>query len=56
MRAGESWSANLAPLAIPRAKPLQAEQPTLLQMWQLKKELQRMEHRRHAHRKLLPTR
>lgn len=56
MRAGESWEANLAPQAIPRAKRLQTEEPSLLQLWQMKKELQRMEHRRHAHVKLLPAR
>jgi len=56
MRAGESWEANLAPQAIPRARRLQTQEPTLLQLWQLKKELQRMQHRRHAHVKLPPAR
>ena len=56
MRAGESWDANLAPPAIPRVKRLQGEEPTLMQLWQLKKELQRMEQRRHAHARLLPAR
>jgi hypothetical protein len=47
MRPGESWSANLQQPAIPRrALPLDAE-PTLLQMWQFQRELQRM---RHHHR------
>ena len=56
MRAGESWSDNLALPAIPRAARLQAAEPTLLQLWQFKKEAQRMAQRRHAQAKTLPER
>lgn len=55
MRSGESWAGNLAqPAAIPRlARPLNAR-PTWLEMWELRKELQRMQHHRHAGAKRLP--
>jgi hypothetical protein len=48
MRAGESWTANLTQPAIPRVqKPTDAE-PTLMEMWQFEKELQRMQHHGHT--------
>jgi hypothetical protein len=56
LRAGESWSANLAVPAIPRAARLQAAEPTLLELWQFQKEVQRVAQRRHAQAKRLPER
>ena len=55
MRVGDNWAANVALPAIPRALKPQTDEPTLLQLWQMKRELQRMEHRRHTHTKALPT-
>lgn len=55
MRTGQSWTSNLvlpAPVgAAPRETPLLLSRE---QQWQLRKELQRMEHHRHALRPRLP--
>ena len=57
MRPGESWSANLALPAPPhKAMALQEQLATREQIWRFNKELQRMEHHRHAQRKTLPPR
>ncbi|NRF65572.1 hypothetical protein HLB44_01110 [Aquincola sp. S2] len=54
MRAGESWGANLEQPAIPRRARAANEPPTLQQMWQFQRELQRMQHHRHHGAQRLP--
>ena len=56
MRPGESWNANLALPAIPRATPLSAELATRQQLGQMRREVLRMEHHRHAGSRGLPER
>jgi len=55
MRAGESWNANLALPAIPRIAKAQGAPPTLLELWQFRKELQRIDQRRQAGARALPA-
>lgn len=54
LRAGESWAANLAQPAIPRRARAQGAAPTLTEMWQFQRELQRMRHHRDGGGKRLP--
>ncbi|MBI5256662.1 MAG: hypothetical protein HY855_09190 [Burkholderiales bacterium] len=54
LRTGDTWSANLAPLAIPRqARPADAP-PTLAEIWQAQQALQRMRESRHPRTLRLP--
>lgn len=54
MRSGESWGANLSQPAPPRRAQAAPTEPTWLLAWQFRKELQRMQHHRHAGKKLPP--
>lgn len=54
LRAGESWSANLEQPAVPRQARAPGAAPTLLELWQFDRELQRMRHHRHGGGKRLP--
>lgn len=54
MRAGESWAANLTPLAIPRNPRALNARPSLEAQWQMQYEAQRMKMRRHGPGKPLP--
>ncbi len=54
MRAGESWSANLALPAPPSAPQREMALSVRQQQYRMRRELQRMTHHRHAHAPLLP--
>lgn len=56
MRPGESWGANLALPAPPRAAKALDALATRMELWQFRKEVERMQHHRHAGVRELPPR